>query len=139
MYEQKDYLMRQVEELGQVLAKIISSILSLKNAGNITNTYVTIQESFSKELDIDLEKMILLSEQDFIKFISDTFFDNPKILEILANILYEAAEHSANSVEKKNCAEKSLVLFERSAGKEKTFSFSHQTKINSIKNLIDKK
>ena len=139
MYEQKDFLMRQIEELGQVLAEILSSILSLKNIGNDTNTYITIQESFSEELDIDLEQMILLSDRDFITFISDTFFDNPKILEILANILYEAAGQSTNLINKKNYAEKSLFLFDRSAEKEKIFSFSHQTKINSIKNLIDKK
>ncbi len=139
MYEQKDYLMRQIEEFGQVLGNILSSILSLKNAGNNTNTYATIQKSFSEESDIDLEHMILLSEEDFIKFISDTFFDNHRILEIIANILFEAAEYSKNSVEKNNCLEKSLLLFERSAGKANTFSFSQHTKIKSIKTLINKK
>lgn len=139
MYEQKDYLMKQIEELALVLGKILLKISALKSTNKISENHRIIKKSLLKDLDQDIGQLVNLEDHELNTIISNKFFDNPELLELYANILYEIAELSLNSVEKNKFLEKALFLYERTALKTNTFSFSLQTKINNIKKLTENK
>ena len=131
--------MKQIEELAQVLGKILLKISGLKNTNKILENYTINKKSLLEDLDEYIEQLVNLREKDFTAIITNKFFDNPELLELFANILYEIAELSVNSVEKNKFLEKALFLYERTALKTNTFSFSLQTKINRIKKLTENK
>ncbi|GHT29251.1 hypothetical protein AGMMS49574_05480 [Bacteroidia bacterium] len=54
--EQQDYLMKQVEQMGLVLGKILSKLLNLKDKGTISME--TINHIFTEELDFDINNIL---------------------------------------------------------------------------------
>ncbi len=52
--EQKDYLMRQIDMLGEVLAAIFGKLLNLKNQNHKENYFELINNELKEEANIDL-------------------------------------------------------------------------------------
>lgn len=50
--EQKDYLMRQIDQLGQVLATILGKFLRLKTEGQVLEGLEYARQSMKEEFDI---------------------------------------------------------------------------------------
>lgn len=56
--EQRDYLKKQIDQLGQVLAKIFSDLLGLKNSGQINAGLEITSQALKNELDIDIQALL---------------------------------------------------------------------------------
>ena len=69
--EQRDYLMRQIEQLGQVLAKMLARLLGIKQKGSPSFGLEELRQTYKNELDIDLEELIHIPENDIIIFLKN--------------------------------------------------------------------
>jgi hypothetical protein len=53
--EQRDYLKKQIDQLGQVLAKLFSDLLGLTNSGQINAGLEITDQTLKNELDFDVQ------------------------------------------------------------------------------------
>lgn len=55
--EQRDYLQKQIDQLGRVLGKLLADLIGLKNQGEISEGIEIISQKLKDELDLDLESL----------------------------------------------------------------------------------
>jgi len=128
--EQRDYLMKQVEQFGKVLGVLIF----FKDNGKLSIEVVN--QTFKEELDFDIDELISLCEDDLIDFLEDEKQINVKNLEQMADILSFVAEN-ANS---KLCDKfyfMILKIYKHLEELESAYSFDRNVKIAKIKKMID--
>jgi hypothetical protein len=132
---QKDYILRMVEMLGELIASILKMIGKgdfQKAETGIYELYQTILKkdaAFFQKIPADKLTTTLLEDHNFTN----------GHLEILAELFYAEAE--LRDAQKKPAGsllfyEKSLLLFEFVINSGKTYSEERLSKINSIKNKI---
>lgn len=127
----------QIEQLGQVLGKILADMLGLKS-GNVSGAYEQVAETFQAELDIDLEQLICMTKDEFEEYISDCLFKTAKLYYQLAEVLTEAAEAQHENEKSLKLYEKVLILFQMEIKETKTFSLSKQRRKSEIEMIIQK-
>jgi hypothetical protein len=133
--EQRDYVQRQIEQLGRVLGKIFSDLLGLKSQGKVSNGMEITSQVLKDELDIDIKNLTDLPIEEFIsKLKSDKSFSNEN-LEKLANLFSFIADNSTNNILKKLLYEKSLAVLTHLEDIERIYSFERQSKIERLKQI----
>ncbi len=134
--EQEDYLKRQIDQLGRVLGKILSDVLGFANKGQTSLGIDITNQTLKKELDINIQELIDIETDIFIKTLkSEKKFANNN-LDQLAEILLLLADSSKQDKDKKNIYVKCLRIYEYLESVEKTYSFDRQMKIEKIKNVL---
>jgi hypothetical protein len=139
--EQRDYLMRQIEQLGQVLAKMLARLLGIKQKGSPSFGLEELRQTYKNELDIDLEELIHIPENDIIIFLKNKnkYFEHH--LEMIADILHTTAEnHYKNDRldDGNNLLRKSIYILEYIHSTGKDFSIDRVSKIETLKDLLKK-
>jgi hypothetical protein len=64
--EQEDYIMRQIRQLGQVLAKMLARLPGINQKGNSGLVLEELRHIYKNELIIDIEEIIQIPENDLI-------------------------------------------------------------------------
>jgi hypothetical protein len=139
--EQKDYLMRQIEQLGQVLAQMLARLLGIKQKGNTSFGLEELRQTYKNELDIDLEELIQIPENDLIAFLINKNKNFENQLEIVADILHATAENynKNDKVDEGNkLLRKSIYILEYIHSSGKDFSIDRASKIENLKSLLKK-
>jgi uncharacterized protein YicC (UPF0701 family) len=138
--EQRDYLMRQIEQLGQVLAQILAWLIGIRQKGGGSLGLEETAKTYKSQLDIDLDELIQIPEKDLITFFKrkNKYFEAH--LEIVADILHETALNYfkyKRSEEGKNLSRKAIVILEYLQSSSKDYSIERMLKIKNYKNTID--
>ncbi len=139
--EQEDFIKRQIDKLGQVLGKILGDLLGLKNQADIQSGIESVNQAFINELNLDLNELIVVSNEEFINTLLDTKKFSNENLENLGDILLLLAEEAEqrnsdnNNVRKLN--EKSLCIFEYTDRVGACYSIDRNSKIEELKTRID--
>ena len=133
--EQQDYLMKQIEQFGLVLGKILSKLLNLKDSS--TESTVAVNKIFTEELDFDVNQLKDINEDKWFDTLKTEKQLNSENLEKLADILLFAAKN-VNLNEKNQLYQKCLIIYQYLEESEKIYSFERNHKINIIKHLIEK-
>jgi len=60
--EKRDLLKDQIEQLGKVMAKILSDFIGMKSNSDVDQQIIISNERFQNELDIDIEKLLSLQK-----------------------------------------------------------------------------
>jgi hypothetical protein len=127
--EQRDYLLKQVEHLGQVLGKILSKLLDIRK--RCTVNIIAVSRIFSEEIDFSIEKLYGIENYNLINVLKDEMNLDIKNLEKLADIFLIVAE-SINNNEDKKFYQMGLIIFQYIEKTESTYSFERNQKINKI-------
>lgn len=132
---QEDYLKREIDKLGKVLAKVLADLLKLKSANKAADGIESVNEVFKTELDITINALLDIPETEFLPFLLLNRKLNNNQLELLADILTEAADDSEN--------EKALLIYKRSlliyayvTENETDYSVNRHYKIESLTALV---
>lgn len=138
--EKRDYLIDQIEQLGQALAKIFSKLMGFKSQGKMPEAIEMTSISLKTELDLDLVELAAIDAGDFVlRMKEDTRF-NYANLEILADILYHIADdiNQANpdSRQDQDFYRKSLKIYNYLNERDLTYSFERQAKIEHINSIL---
>ncbi|MBS1669079.1 MAG: hypothetical protein JST58_17010 [Bacteroidetes bacterium] len=133
--EQQDYLQRLIEQLGRVLGKISSNLIGLKNKGQIEDGFEMTNQTLKGELDFDIQKLINLPPDNFIKTLRANKGFNNENINKLADILLLIAEYSQGQ-EKKMLYRKCLMIYEYLEKAENVYSIVREGKIEQIKNVL---
>lgn len=135
--EQRDYLQKQIDQLGQVLGKILSDLLGLKNQGQINEGIELTNQALKKQLDLDIEELISISTDNLINILKTEKNISTENMDKLAELLLLIADHNQDKNEKREMIyEKCLTIYEYLEKTETTFSFDRHLKIERIKNVL---
>lgn len=89
--ERRDYLEKQIEELGRVLAKILGEFWGLKNNGQAGRGIEHARQSLNEELDIDLDHLLACDKEKLSEIFSEKTTWNETNLDKLAELFFEIA------------------------------------------------
>ena len=132
--EQQDYLKRQIDQLGQVLAKIFSDLLGLKNYGQINAGLEITNQTLKNELDFDIQDLLDIPTDIFIDTLTTQKGLTNNNIDKLAEILLLIAENRQD--DNKKLFEKCLTIYEYLEKVENVYKLDRQWKINRIKNAL---
>ena len=132
----KDYLVRQAEQLGQVLAIILSKLLGLKNQQKGCIEIGVVNHFFEGELDFNIDSLLKIPDEGLIFTLKNEKGFNNNSLEILADILFTVANETSSDI-KTQLYKKSFIIYEElSNSDKKTYSYNRELRIIDLKNLI---
>lgn len=134
--EKRDYLMNQIEQLGQALAMIYSKLLGFRNEGKVPESIELTNLSLKTELDLDLDELSAIPAEDFVSRMKEDKKFNYTNLELLADILLHIADdinqRDPDSRLDLNLYDKALRVYKYLNERDLTFSFERQSKIDRI-------
>lgn len=136
----RDYLIRQVEEMGIFLALLLRRILKMKEEDQQDQMESAVKESLFQELKIDVDKIVMLQDVDFMA-VAKEHFTNEDQLEKFADILMVLGKEivSTFSLTKANYLLKALLLFNYLQNTTTSFSYERRNKILEIEELAREK
>jgi len=136
--EQRDFFMKQIEQLGQALSKILSDFLGLKSAGKVEQGIQTSYSQFKNNLDIDIEKLISLTKEELKKYTQERNLKQEH-LEILSDYFKELGDSkmSINKSEAKTILTKAIELLEIADEISETMSFARENNKNILQIKIN--
>ncbi len=133
---QKDYLVRQAEQLGLVLGIILSKLLGLKNMQKGGIEIGTVNQLFNEQLDFDIDSLLKISDESLVSILKNEKGLDDNGLDTLADILYTVAGESSSSV-KAQLYKKSLIIYQELSNSDKTtYSYLREIRINDLRNLL---
>lgn len=124
---QRDYVLREVQKFTLMLSRL----LGLKAAGKMEEFNLEVQSVLQDEYNSDLERLLGLSEEEFIAFIRDSGFSAEK-LNALAQILYIFGQPLTSTPETMLIMRKVLMMFDFLAEKHQYSSFQNTEIANQL-------
>ena len=133
----RDYLIRQIEEMGLFLAILLRRILKLKEENQLEQLETVVREELLQELKLDIDQVIVLENEDFLNAIKEHLTTEDQ-LERLANILMVLGKENLKSylLTKANYLQKSLFLFVYLQENSSVFSYERREKIQEIQEAL---
>jgi hypothetical protein len=139
--EKEDYLMRQINQLGRVLGKILANLMGFNNQGPVSEVLDEADVLFKTESGFDGMDFLSCPKDDFIKALRENQNWNTANLQLLVEILCVTAENSEKvGTEKllvKTLYEKALIVYDEIETSESTFSLERQIKREEILSRIE--
>lgn len=133
----RDYLIRQIEEMGFFLATLFRRILKMKEENQQEQMASAVHEALFQKLKLDIDQVVVLENEDFLSVVKE-YFTSEDQLEKLADILKtlgQEIEHSF-TLTKAAYLQKSLYLFSHLQGTSTDFSFERKIKMEELQELI---
>lgn len=133
----RDYLIRQIEEMGIFLTILLRRILKMKAEDQHEKMESVVREALTHELKLDIDQVIVLENKDFLSFAKEHFTSENQ-LEKLADILKVLGQENASpfSITKANYLQKSLFLFVHLQETGSVFSFERRVKILELQESL---
>lgn len=135
----RDFLQKQLEQLGIVIAKLIEKMTQLQSGADVQGIQKISDEVLQSEFDLNLETILALQEEAFISMLSENKKFSTGHLSLLAEVLFklgESYERAGNPLFANNINKKTLLLLEYVTETDKTFSADRQEKINDLKSKL---
>ncbi|MBL4559553.1 MAG: hypothetical protein JKX79_01075 [Labilibaculum sp.] len=135
--ERRDLIKEEIEQFGRVLGMIIADFIGLKARGEVTQGIEISKKELKEELNIDIDKLIDLSNNELIKYFKDHKLTAEHI-ELIADYLFKITESytSAGKQETKKYLEKVLYLYDMADVFSQTISFDRINKKSRAENAL---
>ncbi len=129
----RDYLIRQIEEMGLFLAILLRRILKMKEEKQQEQVGAVIREALISELKLDIDQVVVLENEDFLAVIKEHLTSENQ-MDQLADILKELGQdiNQSFSPTKEAYLRKSLLLFTWLQESTTNFSYERKIKIQEI-------
>jgi hypothetical protein len=133
----RDYLIRQIEEMGLFLAILLRRVLKMKEENQQAAIESVVKEALFQELKLDIDQVVVLENADFLA-VAKQHFTSEDQLEKLADILKVLGQDVGASLSliKINYLLKSLFLFTHLQETSSVFSYERRTKIMELQELL---
>jgi len=133
----RDYLIRQIEEMGIFLALLLRKILKMKEENQQEQMESAVKEALTKELDLDIEQILMLENAEFLE-IAKKHFSSDAQLEKLADILKVLGSEPGTSftLTRTNYLRKALFLYSNLQESSSDFSFERKIKIEELQEIL---
>lgn len=135
--ENRDLLKDQIEQLGKVMAKILSDFIGLKSNNDVDQQIKISNDRFQNELDIDIEKLLSLQKTK-LRLYTNKRKLNHCHLETLSAYFKEVGLEKLKTSKSQGrlYLVKALVLLEIADEVSKTISLDRIDRSTEIKNVL---
>lgn len=133
---QEDYLKRQLDQLGQVLAKMLSGLLGLKNNQSLNDGIEQTNQTLKAELGFTSDELAALENNELIRILEKEKGFRKAHFEKLADLLFFLAENTTEPINQRSLYKKCLVLFTHVEQTENTYSSERHEKMQILKELV---
>lgn len=133
--EQRDFLKKQIDELGQVLSKLITELLQLKSQGKTSEVLELTNQTLKTNLEYDLEELLAISDSAFVGMLKAKKIKNEG-LDKLAELLLLLADEEGTTEKGMNLYRKSFLLFEKLESVEAIYSMDRHRKLERLKKIL---
>lgn len=129
----RDYLIRQIEEMGMFLAILLRRILKMKEENQQEQMEAIVREELIQQLKLDIDQVVMLENEDFLNMVKE-YFTSEDQLEKLADILMVLGNENLKSYlpTKANYLRKSVFLYVHLQETSSVFSYERRLKIKEI-------
>jgi sulfur carrier protein ThiS len=136
----RDYLIRQIEEMGVFLAILLRRILKMKEENQQEQMESVVKQELLQELKLDIDQIIVLENEDFLEVIREKLTSEDQI-EKMAEVLRILGMEKQSSISptKANYLLKSMFLFVHLQQNSKVFSYERRIKILELQEIIGRK
>lgn len=80
--EQRDYIKRQIEQIGIMLERMLSTLFGLRSGGNTGSAVRQLCGEFKEELDIDIDTLIPADQDTVIRVLQAKGFDYDMLIRL---------------------------------------------------------
>ena len=133
--QRQDYIIKQIDQLGKVLSKLLADVLGLKHDLKITEAETIVNTVFEKDLGFNFDELLKIKDAELIAFLSSNKFDLIS-MEELANLFFEIGDSSTEKEKQVNCFSKAKIIYNHLNSERKTYSFDFMTKLNAMEKQI---
>lgn len=134
--QQRDYLMRQIEQMSQALVALIRKLLGLKTEKNEEETEKATNELLQDQLNTSLRELLNVQPGEIAQFIVETKGLDVSNLDLFADVLVLNAKARSNGTDKEKLFRIALELYKWTDNKSKTFSMERQSKVREIQDHL---
>lgn len=134
--EKRDYLMQQIEQMGQVLAQMLAYLLGMKVTGNASLSLDEIRQTYHDRLNLPLDLILETPKEKIIQLLTEKVKYMDRHLEKMGDVLSETGDlYSAagDQVSAKDLRGKALIIYTHLQDTEKTFSMERMQKISRLR------
>ncbi|MEE4198461.1 MAG: DUF6483 family protein [Bacteroidales bacterium] len=129
--EKQDYLQRQIDQLGKVLGELLGKITGSGKNTDASETIEEVSQVLNENLNWNIAKLLDVPKNEFIDTLKKNQLLDDVNIETLADVLVEVAEHHSSNNEE--LLKRALMMYEYLERSNKTFSFTRNQKMESIK------
>ncbi|MDX2444544.1 MAG: hypothetical protein QNK30_12160 [Bacteroidales bacterium] len=137
--EQKDYILREIEKIGQMLNMIRKKIVGaeMNNSLPVDFQFEEIKNKMISETGFDIDDFLMLENEESEQYISNYKGFNVANIQFLADIITVLAMKTDPDT-KNVYLNKALYLYEHCNSIDKTYSLAREQKIYNLKNILEK-
>jgi len=132
--EKQDYLQRQIDQLGKVLAELLGKITGSGKNPDASETLEIVSQVLNENLDWDIKKLLNIPEKEFIDTLKKNQLLNDVNIETLADVFVEVAEHHSSNKEK--LLKRALMIYKYIEKSNMTFSFTRNQKMEEVQQKL---
>lgn len=132
--EQKDYLLREIEKIGDIIRAIRQKLFGGTDelAISVSNQAEALKEMMLSEAFIDLDEIFVMDATETDAYLAGQKGFNVENIELLAQTLADIGMTSAPPASFA-LLEKALQLYEICNLRDRTYSFAREAQINRIR------
>lgn len=133
--EKRDYLMQQIEQMGQVLAQLLAYLLGLKGRGSASLSLEEMRQQYDDRLNLPLDLILDTPPEKIIELLTGRVKYMDRHLEKMGDVLNETGDlySSAGQLESaKDLWAKALLIYEHLQETDKSFSMERMQKITRL-------
>ncbi|WP_257657856.1 hypothetical protein [Parapedobacter lycopersici] len=131
---QEDYLKKQIDQLGLVLARLFSDLLGRKDKGQLNDGIETINQALENGLGLDIQKLADIPSDNLIDTLKTQQGLTNESLDKLADILLFIADN--NPGDHKKLYAQCLTIYEHLEKTDSTYVLDRHWKIERIKKAL---
>ncbi len=138
--ESRDYLKRQIDQLGKALGKLLSDILDLKETGKTALAIETVSQTLHTALDYDIEALLEIPEESFLTHLQEDKKLDRYHLDTLSDILYETATAYDQKLffdKAEGLFRRAKILYDHLNQMDTTYSFNRYQRVKKIMKKYD--
>lgn len=133
--EQRDFLKKQIDELGQVLGKLITELLQLKSQDKFNQGLEITDQTLKANLDHNLDELLAIPDNAFISDLKARKIKN-EAMDKLAELLLVLADNEGSKEKALQLYKKSFLLFEKLESVEAIYSMDRHRKLERLKKIL---
>jgi len=131
---QEDYLKKQIDQFGLVLARLFSALLGRKDMGQLDDGIETINQALENELGLDIQKLADIPSDNLIDTLKTQQGLTNEGLDKLADILLFIADN--NPDDHNRLYAQCLTIYEHLETTDSTYVLDRHWKIERIKKAL---
>ncbi len=133
--EQQDFLMRQIDQLSRVLAKLLADLVG-PNKGQVSESIEVTNQTLKTEIGLNIEELMTIPEDKFIETLRSNRQLSNNDLDAIAHVFYALAEMQQAAEQKYKLQQLALTIYDYLDVNNTTYSLDSHLKMKQIRNAI---